>query len=106
MNINQLMKQAQQMQKKLAEAQSQIELLEVEGSSGGGMVKVTITGKGRLKNIAIDPKIIDANEKEMLEDLIVAAINDANDKKDASSENMMSGVAGGLNLPAGFKLPF
>jgi DNA-binding YbaB/EbfC family protein len=106
MNINQLMKQAQQMQKKLADAQAQIEQLEVEGASGGGMVKVTITGKGRLKAIAIDPKIIDANEKEMLEDLIVAAINDANDKKEASSENMMSGVAGGMNLPAGFKLPF
>lgn len=105
MNINQLMKQAQNMQKKLAEAQGQIEKLEVEGSAGG-MVSIKINGKGRASGLKIDPKVIDPNDPEMLADLIVAAINNAVDKKDEESAKMMGGVTGGMNLPAGLKLPF
>lgn len=99
------MKQAQQMQKKLMDAQAQVEQLEVEGSAGAGMVKITINGKGAAKSISIDPKLIDPNEKEMLEDLIVAAINDANAKKDDEAGKRMGDLTGGMNLPAGFKLP-
>ncbi len=99
------MKQAQQMQKKLMDAQAQVELLEIEGSAGGGMVKITINGKGAAKSISIDPKLMDPSEKEMLEDLIVAAINDANTKKEDESNKKMGDLTGGMNLPAGFKLP-
>ena len=106
MNINHLMKQAQQMQKKLAEAQANVEKLEVEGSSGGGLVSLKINGKGRVSGLKIDPKLIDPNDPEMLADLITAAINNAVDKKDEEANKMMSGVAGGMNLPAGLKLPF
>ncbi len=94
------------MQKKLMDAQAQVEQMEVEGSAGGGMVKIKTNGKGQAKSIAIDPKLIDPNEKEMLEDLIVAAINDANAKREDESNKKMGDLTGGMNLPAGFKLPF
>lgn len=106
MNINQLMKQAQQMQKKLADAQAQVETLEVTGTSGGGLVSININGKGKASKLIIDPKLIDPNDPEMLADLIVAAINNAADKKEEETAKMMSGVTGGMNLPAGFKMPF
>jgi DNA-binding YbaB/EbfC family protein len=106
MNINQLMKQAQAMQKKLQDAQAVIENLEIEGSSGGGMVSIKINGKGKASALKIDPKIIDPNDSEMLADLIIAAINNAVDKKEEESSKKMSEVSGGLNLPAGFKMPF
>jgi len=106
MNINQLMKQAQSMQKKLAEAQAQIELMESTGTSGGGMVSVKINGKGKVNNLKIDPKLIDPADPEMLADLIIAAINNAVDKKDDESAKKMAEVSGGINLPAGFKMPF
>ncbi len=106
MNINQLMKQAQAMQKKLAEAQSTIESLEVEGSSGGGMVTIKINGKGQASALKIDPKLIDPNDPEMLADLVVAAINNAVAKKEDESAKKMAEVSGGINLPPGFKLPF
>jgi DNA-binding YbaB/EbfC family protein len=106
MNIQQMMKQAQQMQKKMAAVQEKIAEAEFEGTSGGGMIKLVITGKGDMKNIKIDPSLIDPSDPEMLEDLIVAAFNDAKKKADAASSDAMSGAMGGMGLPAGFKLPF
>lgn len=106
MNINQLMKQAQNMQKKLAEAQANVEKIEVEGTSGGGMVSIKLNGKGKASNLKIDPKIIDPSDPEMLADLIVAAFNNATDRKEEETAKMMSSATGGMNLPAGLKLPF
>ncbi|MDX1949253.1 MAG: YbaB/EbfC family nucleoid-associated protein [Rickettsiales bacterium] len=106
MNINQLMKQAQNMQKKLMEAQSQVEEMEVSGASGGGMVKITINGKGHAKSIEIAPELINPSEKDILEDLIIAAINDANSKKEDEASKRMADLTGGLQLPPGFKMPF
>lgn len=105
-NFNQFLKQAQSMQGKMQEMQEKLEASEFEGKSGGGMVVLKVNGKGDLKSISIDKSIIDAEEKEMLEDLIVAAYNDSKSKADAASEDSMSGALGGLALPPGFKLPF
>lgn len=105
-NFNQFLKQAQSMQGKMQEMQEKLEASEFEGKSGGGMVVLKVNGKGDLKSISIDKSIIDAEEKEMLEDLIVAAYNDGKSKADAASEDSMSGALGGLALPPGFKLPF
>lgn len=105
MNIQKMMKQAQTMQAKLGELQSRLEAEETEGSSGGGTVKIVLTGKGEARRITLDPSVVDAQEKEMLEDLIVAAINDAKGKIDATFSEQMGKLAGGLGLPPGFKLP-
>lgn len=104
-NLGQMMKQAQQMQQKMAELQETLEKVEVTGSAGGGMVQVTVTGKGMMRGIRIDPKIVDANEIEMLEDLIVAAANDAKTRVEAQVQEEMQKLTGGLQLPPGFKLP-
>jgi len=104
-NINQLMKQAQEMQKKMADSQKEIESKEYEGKSGGEMVKVIINGKGEVKSIKLDKTIVDPEEVEMLEDLIVAAVNDAKSKLDDDSKNVMSNMFGG-SMPSGFKVPF
>lgn len=106
MNLNKLMKQAQDMQKKMVEMQEKLGEMEIEGSAGGGMVKAVLTGKGEARRISIDPKIIDPNDKEMLEDLVVAAINDAKKKADSTIAEEMSKLTGGLPLPPGMKLPF
>lgn len=106
MNINQLMKQAQQMQKKLLDAQAQVEQMEVEGSAGGGMVKVIMNGKGYIKSAFIDAKLLDPSEKETVEDLFAAAVNNANTKREDESNKKMGDLTGGMNLPAGLKLPF
>jgi len=106
MNIQKMMKQAQEMQNKIASMQAKLEDEESEGSSGGGMVVVTMSGKGLVKKINIDPKIIDPTDKEMLEDLIVAALNDAKNKIDSAANDQMSKLTGSLGLPAGMKLPF
>jgi DNA-binding YbaB/EbfC family protein len=106
MNIQKMMKQAQEMQQKIADMQAKLEEEESEGSSGGGMVVVRLNGKGIMKKIAIDAKIIDPSEKEMLEDLIVAAFNDAKGKIEKTTNDEMSKIAGGLGLPSGMKLPF
>ena len=100
------MKQAQAMQKKMNEAQEKIGQIKVEGQAGGDMVKVTMNGKGEAVKIAIDPKIIDPNDPEMLEDLVIAALNDAKKKSDAAAADEMGKVAGGMGLPPGLKLPF
>ena len=105
-NLGNLMKQAQQMQAKMQEMQQRLAEMEVEGASGGGMVKVTATGKGDVKRLKIDKSLVDPNDVEVLEDLIVAAINDARSKADAMSVEEMQKLTGGLNLPPGIKLPF
>lgn len=106
MNINKLMKQAQEMQKKIGDVQNKMGELEIVGSSGAGMVSVTLTGKGDAKRVKLDPKAVDPNEIEMLEDLIVAAINDAKTKTEIAMNEEMGKITGGLGLPPGMKLPF
>ena len=105
-NLGQLMKQAQEMQAKVQEMQDRLSGLEVSGVSGGGMVEVVLTGKGEARKVAIDRSLIDPSEVEVLEDLLVAAINDARAKADALSAEEMQKLTGGLSLPPGFKLPF
>ena len=105
-NISQIMKQAKVMQEKMAEVQKKIEETEVEGNSGGGVVSVIMDGKHNLKKIKIDPNLIDKNEIEVLEDLIVAAVNDATKKIAENMSNQLGSISGGMNLPPGMKLPF
>jgi DNA-binding YbaB/EbfC family protein len=105
-NIAGLMKQASQMQAKMAEMQARVEAAEVKGQSGAGMVVVTLGGKGALRAIAIDPKLADPAEMEMLQDLIVSAHADAKRKLDEMMADEMAKVTGGMDLPAGLKLPF
>jgi DNA-binding YbaB/EbfC family protein len=105
-NIAGLMKQASQMQQKMEEMQGKLEALSIEGVSGAGMVALTINGKGDLKSVRIDPKLADPGEMEMLQDLIVAAYADARRKMEAVAAEEMQKLTGGLNLPAGMKLPF
>ena len=105
-NFGNMMKQAQQLQKKMAEAQEKVETLEAEGISGGGIVKITINGKNNVTSVNIDETAIDKNEKEILEDLIVAAFNDARDKIQRKIADEMSSLTGGIKLPPGMKLPF
>ena len=105
-NIGNMMKQAQQLQKKMAEVQEKLNSIEVEGVSGGGLVKVLASAKGEVKRIIIDDSLMIKEEKEMTEDLIVAAINDAKKKGEVASQEEMKSVTGGLPLPPGMKLPF
>ncbi len=105
-NLSGLMKQAQQMQAKMQEMQSKLEGMEVEAEAGAGLVKVTLNGKGDLRRIKIDPKVIDPADAEMLEDLIVAAHASARQKMEAMAAAEMQKVAGGMQLPPGMKLPF
>ncbi len=99
-----LMKQAQQMQEKMAKAQEELASIEVQGESGAGMVKVTMTCKHDMRRVFIDPSVLD--DKDMLEDLIAAAVNDAVRKIEATTQAKMSGFTAGMNLPPGMKLPF
>ncbi len=103
--IGQLMKQAQQMQEKMQKAQEELQKIIVNGESGGGMVKISITCKNEIKKIDIDDSLF-SEEKDMLEDLLIAAFNDAIRKADKKSQESMSGMTSGLNLPPGMKLPF
>jgi hypothetical protein len=100
------MKQAQQMQARMQEVQAELEIVEMTGVSGGGLVAVTLNGKGDLRKLKIDPSAMVPDEAEVLEDLIVAAFNDARAKVNAHAEAEMGKLTGGLNLPGGFKLPF
>ena len=106
MNIQQLMKQAQVVQKKMSEAQEKLAQSEYEGVSGGGLVKVVISGKGEFKKLKIDPSLIDPSDPEVLEDLIIAAFNNAKKDADEAASGAMSGAMGGMGLPPGFKVPF
>ncbi len=97
---------AQNIQKQMEEAQTTLDKIEVEGVSGGGLVKVRASAKGRIITLAIDDSLIVPADKQMLEDLVIAAFNDAREKADAASGAEMSKMSAGLPLPAGFKLPF
>tara|TARA_B100001123_G_C14992115_1_gene900016 strand:- start:82 stop:405 length:324 start_codon:yes stop_codon:yes gene_type:complete len=105
-NIGNMMKQAQQLQQKMSEAQKKLNSIEVEGVSGGGLVKVIATAKGEIKKILLDDSLMKLEEKEITEDLIVAAINDAKQKGEAAAQEEMKNITGGLPLPPGMKLPF
>jgi DNA-binding YbaB/EbfC family protein len=105
-NLGNMMKQAQQMQAKMAEMQTRMAEMETQGQSGGGLLQVTLNGKFELKTIKIDKSLVDPEDVEVLEDLIVAAFNDAKSKVENSLQEEMAKLTGGLNLPAGFKLPF
>jgi DNA-binding YbaB/EbfC family protein len=94
------------MQSKMAEIQARLGEAEVAGAAGGGMVAVTVNGKGEMRKIKIDPSLVSPDEVEVLEDLIVAAFNDAKGKVEALMQDEMQKLTGGLNLPPGLKLPF
>jgi DNA-binding YbaB/EbfC family protein len=103
--IGNLMKQAQLMQDNMKKLQGELAATEVEGMSGSGMVKIVMTGRHEVKRVTIDPRLL-ADEREMLEDLIAAAINDAVRRVEAMTQEKMAGVTAGLPLPPGMKLPF
>ena len=99
-----LMKQAQKMQENMQKAQEELAKIEVEGQAGAGMVKVVMTCKHDVRRVSIDPSVMD--DKEMLEDLIAAALNDATRRVETTTQERMAGFSAGLNLPPGMKLPF
>lgn len=105
-NLAGLMKQAQAMQQNMQDMQARLEALEIRGESGAGLVRLTLSGKGELKSAAIDPKLLDPNDAEMLQDLIVAAHRDAKSKLEAITAEEMQKATGGMSLPPGLKLPF
>jgi hypothetical protein len=105
-NLSQMMKQAQEMQAKIAEIQARLDEAEITGAAGAGLITVTLTGKGTVRRIHIDPTVVDADDVAVLEDLVTAAFNDAKIKMDALVAEKMSEVTGGLQLPPGMKLPF
>jgi DNA-binding YbaB/EbfC family protein len=103
--MDQLMKQAQQMQEKMKAIQDEVASLEVEGQSGAGMVKVTMTGRNDVRKVELDPSLL-SEEKELIEDLLAAAVNDAVRKVESAKSEKMSDLTGGIELPPGFKMPF
>jgi len=103
--LGNLMKQAQQMQANMQKAQEEIASMEVTGKAGGGMVEIVMTGRHDVRRVTIDPSLME-EDKEMLEDLIAAAVNDANRTLEATTKDKMAALTGGMNLPEGFKLPF
>jgi nucleoid-associated protein EbfC len=105
-NLGQMMKQAQEMQARMGELQAKLEAVELTGAAGGGMVQVTLDGKGAMRKIKIDKSLADPNETEVLEDLILAAFNDAKARVETHVAEEMSKLTGGLKLPPGMKLPF
>ena len=105
-NLGQMMKQAQEMQTKMQEMQEKLADIELSGTSGAGMVTVTLNGKGEMRRVKIDPSLFNSNEAEVVEDLIVAAFADAKKKIDVVIAEEMSKVTGGLDLPPGMTLPF
>ncbi len=101
-----IMKQAQEMQAKMAEAQERLDAIEVIGEAGAGLVRATATAKGQLKALSIDPSLFEADQREVVEDLIVAAVQDAQARATAAAQTEMGKVTEGLQLPPGMKLPF
>jgi len=101
-----LMKQAQKMQADMNKAQEEIAQMEVKGQSGGGLVSVLINGRHECKRVSIDDSLLEDDDKEMLEDLIAAAFNDAAQRLESDSKGKMEGITDGMSLPAGFKMPF
>jgi hypothetical protein len=105
-NISNMLKEAQKLQQRMAEMQQRLEEVEVSGAAGGGLITVTLNGKGHMRKIKIDPALLVPAEAEMLEDLVVAATNDAKGKLESQMQDEMGKLTGGLPLPPGFKLPF
>jgi len=105
-NLGEMMRQAQQMQQRMAELQDKLAEASVTGQSAAGMVQITVDGKGTAKRVRIDPALLVPAEAEVLEDLVVAAMNDAKVKVDAHAQEEMAKLTGGLKLPPGMKLPF
>jgi nucleoid-associated protein EbfC len=105
-NLGGLMKQAAQMQTRMQEMQAKLETMELDGEAGAGLVRVTLNGKGDLRKIHIDPKLLDPADTELLEDLMIAAHRDAKTKIEAATASEMQKITGGLQLPPGMKLPF
>ncbi len=105
-SIDDILKMAANVQEELTKAQANLETIEVEGASGGGMIKVRATAKGTIRSIDIDESLLKVSEKQILEDLIVAAFNDARAKADSASNSEMEKMTSGMPLPPGFKLPF
>ena len=103
--LGNLMKQAQEMQANMQKAQEKLASMEVTGESGGGLVKVTMTGRHEVRRVVIDDSLM-GDDKDMLEDLVAAAINDASHKIESTTQEQMSGLTSGMNLPPGMKLPF
>ena len=106
LDLDKIMQMAQNAQAELAKAQDNLDKVEVEGASGGGLVKIKATAKGRILGVSIDDSLLVPTEKSMLEDLVAAAINDARGKADAAAGEQMQAMTSGLQLPPGFKLPF
>jgi DNA-binding YbaB/EbfC family protein len=106
MKLGQMMKQAQEIQQKMADLQTEMEAIEVVGKSGGGMCQVTLNGKGQAKKVLIDPALVKPEDAEVLEDLLVAAINDAKGKSEEIMREKMQDLTGGIPLPPGMQLPF
>ena len=104
-NLSDLMQQAQKMQADMHKAQEELANAEIQGESGAGLVSITMTGRHDVKRVSIDPSVM-TEDKEVLEDLLAAAVNDAVRKVEAHNQQAMSGLASGLNLPPGFKMPF
>ena len=105
-NLGNMLKEAQKLQSRMGEMQQKLAEMEMSGAAGGGLVNVTLNGRGEMRKIKIDPSLADPNEIEILEDLIVAACNDAKAKTEAHLQEEMGKLTGGLPLPPGFKLPF
>jgi nucleoid-associated protein EbfC len=105
-NLDDILAMAGKVQEELSKAQSNLDKIEVEGVSGGGLVKVKATAKGRIVSVEIDESLLQPSEKQMVEDLVAAAFNDARTKADAASSQEMGKMTSGLPLPPGFKLPF
>ncbi len=105
-NLGSMMKQVQEMQTRMQEMQDELAALDVVGTAAAGMVTVTLSGKGEMKAVKLDPSIVDPADPEVLEDLIVAAFNDAKSRTDARMQEEMKKLTGGLPLPPGFKFPF
>lgn len=106
MDMMKMMKKAKEMQAKMAQMQEEVAEMEAEGTSGGGLVKVTLSGKGEMKSMSIDPSLIAPDDAEILEDLILAAHNDAKTKVEAAMQEKVQQMSGDLGLPAGMNLPF
>ena len=105
-DLNDILKMAQEAQEKLMKAQADLDKVEVEGVSGGGLVRIRATAKGRIVSVNIDPTLMQPSEKQMVEDLVAAAINDARGKADLASQEALKDATGGMQLPPGFKMPF
>ncbi|SDD78959.1 hypothetical protein SAMN04488071_1281 [Kordiimonas lacus] len=105
-NLSDMLKKAQEMQAKMGDMQAELDHVEVEGTAGAGMVKVVLSGKGDMKSVSLDPSIFSSEDKEVVEDLIVAAHNQAKAKVADAAAEKMKDLTGGLDLPPGFKMPF